>query len=66
MLAPEYGGDGKTPATGKHGNYKDPLIGFPAHWAPNDIEFYKAIARRIVFSAVAQKDDLERVPAASD
>ena len=19
---------------------KDPLIGFPAHWAPNDLEFY--------------------------
>jgi len=38
MLAPEYGGDGKTAA--EPGKYKDPLIGFPAHWAPNDLVFY--------------------------
>ncbi len=38
MLAPEYGGDGETPA--EPGKYKDPLIGFPAHWAPNDLVFY--------------------------
>jgi len=37
MQGPEYGGDGKTEATGK---YKDPLIGFPAHWAPNDLLFH--------------------------
>jgi len=37
MQAPEYGGDGKTPAKG---DYKDPLIGFPAHWAPNDLLFH--------------------------
>jgi len=37
MQAPEYGGDGKTPSTG---DYKDPLIGFPAHWAPNDLLFH--------------------------
>lgn len=37
MQGPEYGGDGKTLATG---DYKDPLIGFPAHWAPNDLLFH--------------------------
>ncbi|MFH6603456.1 PQQ-dependent sugar dehydrogenase [Maribacter algicola] len=37
MLAPEYGGDGKKEAK----EYKDPLMGLPAHWAPNDLLFYK-------------------------
>ena len=36
MLAPEYGGDGKKEANG----YKDPILGLPAHWAPNDLLFY--------------------------
>lgn len=38
MLAPEYGGDGKKKAP--KGKYQDPLIGFPGHWAPNDLLFY--------------------------
>ena len=38
VLAPEYGGDGTT--TGRCSAVKEPLIGFPAHWAPNGIEFY--------------------------
>ncbi|MCG8507121.1 MAG: PQQ-dependent sugar dehydrogenase [Sphingomonadales bacterium] len=38
ITAPEYGGDGKTEAT--QGIYTDPAIGFPAHWAPNDLVFY--------------------------
>jgi glucose/arabinose dehydrogenase len=38
MIAPEYGGDGATAA--EQGRYKDPLIAFPAHWAPNDLLFY--------------------------
>ena len=37
MLAPEYGGDGIKEAQG----YADPLMGLPAHWAPNDLLFYK-------------------------
>jgi glucose/arabinose dehydrogenase len=37
MQAPEYGGDGKTPA---QGDYKDPILGFPAHWAPMDLVFH--------------------------
>jgi len=38
MVSPEYGGDGETPA--EPGKYKDPLIGFPGHWAPDDLLFY--------------------------
>jgi glucose/arabinose dehydrogenase len=38
VIAPEYGGDTrKEPETGK---YPDPLVAFPAHWAPNDLLFY--------------------------
>ncbi len=37
MLAPEYGGDGKKESKG----YTNPLMGLPAHWAPNDLVFYK-------------------------
>jgi glucose/arabinose dehydrogenase len=40
MVSPEYGGDGGTPAP--PAKYKDPLIGFPGHWAPNDLVFYGA------------------------
>jgi glucose/arabinose dehydrogenase len=39
LLNPEYGGDGKI--IGKCGIYEKPLIGFPGHWAPNDILFYQ-------------------------
>ncbi len=42
VLNPEYGGDGKL--VGKCGEYEKPLIGFPAHWAPNDIFFYQGHA----------------------
>jgi len=37
MLAPEYGGDGNKEAPG----YAETLFGFPAHWAPNDLLFYR-------------------------
>jgi len=40
MVSPEFGGDGDAVAEG--GVYKDPLIGFPAHYAPNDLIFYTA------------------------
>ena len=36
MLAPEYGGDGNQEAKG----YAEPIMGLPAHWAPNDLLFY--------------------------
>jgi glucose/arabinose dehydrogenase len=38
VLAPEYGGDGTV--VGRCSDVKEPLLGFPAHWAPNGIEFY--------------------------
>lgn len=38
LLAPEYGGDGTI--VGDCGQYEKPLIGFPGHWAPNDLLFY--------------------------
>lgn len=38
VLAPEYGGDGAE--VGRCAEKDMPLIGFPAHWAPNDLEFY--------------------------
>lgn len=38
LLNPEYGGDGKK--EGKGSQYEQPLIGFPGHWAPNDLFFY--------------------------
>lgn len=35
ILAPEYGGDGI-----KEAAFANPLMGLPAHWAPNDLLFY--------------------------
>ena len=37
-LGPEYGGDGQT--VERCADAKDPLLGFPAHWAPNALVFY--------------------------
>jgi glucose/arabinose dehydrogenase len=37
MKAPEYGGDGKLEAKG----FTNPVMALPAHWAPNDLLFYK-------------------------
>ena len=38
LFSPEYGGDGKKgpPA----GRYPDPLVAFPAHWAPMQMTYY--------------------------
>ena len=38
FLNPEYGGDGEK--VERCENAKDPLMGFPGHWAPNDLLFY--------------------------
>ncbi len=38
MLAPEYGGDGET--VGRCADAEDPLLAFPAHFAPNGLLFY--------------------------
>lgn len=40
VLSPEYGGDGME--VGRCADYEEPLVGFPAHFAPNDIIFYQA------------------------
>jgi glucose/arabinose dehydrogenase len=39
LVAPEYGGDGTM--VGDCDKYEKPLIGFPGHWAPNDLLFYE-------------------------
>ena len=38
VLAPEYGGNGEK--VGECDQYGQPLLAFPAHWAPNDLAFY--------------------------
>ena len=42
VLAPEYGGDGKK--TDRCETFEDPIMAFPAHWAPNDLIFYRGEA----------------------
>jgi glucose/arabinose dehydrogenase len=38
VVAPEYGGDGKTVA--EEGGHEAPLLAFPGHWAPTDLLFH--------------------------
>ena len=38
LLAPEYGGDGRT--SGRCPGKTPPLMAFPGHWAPNGLLFY--------------------------
>ena len=38
VLNPEYGGDGINQAKGEQ--FDQPIMGFPGHWAPNDLLFY--------------------------
>lgn len=38
LLAPEYGGDRET--VGRCADKEDPIMGFPGHYAPNDLLFY--------------------------
>lgn len=38
VLGPEYGGDGKK--QGRCADKGQPILGFPGHWAPNDLLFY--------------------------
>ena len=38
VLAPEYGGDGRT--VGRCASAKDPAIAFPGHWAPMSLAFH--------------------------
>jgi glucose/arabinose dehydrogenase/mono/diheme cytochrome c family protein len=39
LLQPGYGGDGKI--VGRAASFDKPVIGFPGHWAPMDILFYR-------------------------
>src|SRR5690625_5775490 len=39
VLNPEYGGD--KIAVGRCSEFEDPIIGFPGHFAPNDLLFYR-------------------------
>lgn len=39
VLAPEYGGDGTT--IGRCADMNLPVMGFPGHWAPNGLLFYR-------------------------
>lgn len=39
VLNPEYGGNGNI--IGRCSQFDDPLIGFPGHFAPNDLMFYR-------------------------
>jgi glucose/arabinose dehydrogenase len=38
MIAPEFGGDNKKQA--EPGKYDEPVVAFPAHWAPLQMTFY--------------------------
>lgn len=38
VMSPEYGGDGE--AVGRCEGTEQPVMTFPAHWAPNDLLFY--------------------------
>jgi glucose/arabinose dehydrogenase len=38
VLNPEYGGDGKE--VGRCSQFTNPVVAFPAHWAPVDVMFY--------------------------
>jgi glucose/arabinose dehydrogenase len=38
VLAPEYGGNGQT--VGRCAGVEQPILTFPAHWAPNGVHFY--------------------------
>lgn len=40
MVAPEYGGDNQK--TAEPGKYPDPVVAFPAHWAPMQMAYYGA------------------------
>ena len=42
VLAPEYGGNGKT--VGECSRYVQPLMAFPGHWAPESVLFYAGTA----------------------
>jgi len=67
ILAPEYGGDGK--AIGRCAATAQPLVGFPGHWAPNALLFYRGTqfpARFRGGAFVAFHGSWNRLPLAED
>ncbi len=44
ILSPEYGGTGEIPISESEyaGEFEEPIIAFPGHWAPNALLFYQA------------------------
>ncbi len=44
ILSPEYGGNGEIPVSESEyaGEFEEPIIAFPGHWAPNGLIFYEA------------------------
>jgi len=68
VLAPEYGGDGgKT--VGLCATKTAPVAAFPAHWAPNSLQIYKAKAFPTAYQGgafIAFHGSWNRAPAAQD
>ena len=68
VLAPEYGGDGgKT--VGLCAGKTAPVAAFPAHWAPNSLQIYKAKAFPAAYQGgafIAFHGSWNRAPAAQD
>jgi glucose/arabinose dehydrogenase len=68
VLAPEYGGDGGK-AVGVCAGKIAPVAAFPAHWAPNDLQIYKATAFPKAYQGgafIAFHGSWNRAPAAQD
>lgn len=67
VLAPEYGGDGRT--VGRCAATVQPLIGFPGHWGPNALLLYQGTqfpARYRGGAFVAFHGSWNRMPLAED
>ncbi|MEJ2542087.1 MAG: PQQ-dependent sugar dehydrogenase [Gemmatimonadota bacterium] len=60
VLAPEFGGDGTE--VGRCAEAEDPLIDFPAHWAPNDLTFVTGGSLPLDGAVVAFHGSWNRAP----
>ncbi|MFN8582129.1 MAG: hypothetical protein U0163_14290 [Gemmatimonadaceae bacterium] len=59
VLAPEYGGDGRT--QGKCANVGQPLVAFPGHWAPDGAVFYGGTQFDLIGAAPSSPSTAGRV-----
>ncbi|MBI4514186.1 MAG: PQQ-dependent sugar dehydrogenase [Gemmatimonadetes bacterium] len=67
VLAPEYGGDGKR--QDRCAKAKNPILGLPAHWAPDGLVFYSGVqfpARYRGGAFVAFRGSWNRAPLPQD